>query len=975
MPKDTAGYALPDGFPPELAYRALGCYSILRTLSVGLRLSPFTTLSFLRGLAIELRTPLIDEIHTTLLRFLRQDIKGKGRIVAGKRSYPSLDWGFLDISNWPCFYVDAVEKRQQRHGELIVLEDDIVGPMTISTAADAGDESGIKGLDPWEVPPEVAAVALRLVTIEYHRLPVVDRLVILEDLCQRITCLPRFTRILDARTTVPDWLVMLQGLEENEEDTNIALCFLDHDNPYGQLTCCDMCPLSWHTKCAGENKRTIPGTWCCPECRLREPGHHRARVSPHYCKVTLAAIHDGEEEEGEEDADKYQYWALYVLGGYIFREIITDEPELPDLLSPQEAYDVLRALGKERADSWPFRQVRRPPGAFSPNAQPPKATVLRMSINRDEIVKFNETPQSRKGANKKGGGSTKKVIEKKTESRNSSKGRASAEPEELIEEKEVKPTREDRKKKVQKVESPAEKAVVKEEEDSSRRRGTRERRKTDRFTVANDGGGKAEEQSAEVTSPELKRRKGKKSSASPLVEDPEPMEEEQLLESEEILEGEPEGDGELLPDPDAYLSPQADDQKAIIPVVRDRRAQNMINLRIRFEEEASNFNPCLYQNLYPSVAKGDIDRRADRKLAESLGEIYTATTRRSYSVNEGVVLDIDTTNMEALAAANEGNHLELAREILINLETTLTGLLEGPWLSGKLLFRGWPGLIQSAKTVKELRRYACLLVQAAHPRAFSGFWHSNKYGMGGKKFPTSMTPEMRRNFELFKDGKRLKPKLPLVMMKPGGKPARKTKVNPPNPAVAEGGEESQTEKSMPQVDEGSSSGSIPRAELSEERELGTENSDQNAEYEDSVVASKRKESDLSGRSASRKSRKTESEDENQEEEDDEEEDDNDTTGGQGRSLPRKRTKVEETKSSRPSRKAAEKAKVLTRRLQVDNNLSVRNACYDSELKLYLVLVLFHSVQAVIPLMARMRRRRRKSKKLRSRWLLKVEAVR
>ena len=66
----VAGQALPWGFPPRLAARALGVHAVLRTLSLCLHLMPFAPQAFLRALALRCRNPLMDEVHCELLRVL-----------------------------------------------------------------------------------------------------------------------------------------------------------------------------------------------------------------------------------------------------------------------------------------------------------------------------------------------------------------------------------------------------------------------------------------------------------------------------------------------------------------------------------------------------------------------------------------------------------------------------------------------------------------------------------------------------------------------------------------------------------------------------------------------------------------------------------------------------------------------------------------------------------------------------------------
>ena len=54
---------VPGGFPNDLTYRALSAYALLRTLSVQLRLSPFTPIAFLRALYLPFPNKLLGQVH------------------------------------------------------------------------------------------------------------------------------------------------------------------------------------------------------------------------------------------------------------------------------------------------------------------------------------------------------------------------------------------------------------------------------------------------------------------------------------------------------------------------------------------------------------------------------------------------------------------------------------------------------------------------------------------------------------------------------------------------------------------------------------------------------------------------------------------------------------------------------------------------------------------------------------------------
>jgi hypothetical protein len=116
---------LPEGFPPELAFRALASYSLIRTLSIRLRLSPFTPNVFLRALYLPFPNRLMGQIHVALLRFLLSQLhmgyhwggnkaSTPAHCVAKKRKVDGLRWPlragdnleYLDTYSWPVFFDD-----------------------------------------------------------------------------------------------------------------------------------------------------------------------------------------------------------------------------------------------------------------------------------------------------------------------------------------------------------------------------------------------------------------------------------------------------------------------------------------------------------------------------------------------------------------------------------------------------------------------------------------------------------------------------------------------------------------------------------------------------------------------------------------------------------------------------------------------------------------------------------------------------
>lgn len=163
LPSNFPASQLPEGFPPDLAFRALAAYSLLRTLSCELRLSPFTPNVFLRALYLPLPSKLIGQVHASLLRILLASLnmgyscKPKGNnipdVIRKKRRVDGIRWPlrggdnltFLDNFSWPLFYDDYVHltadilwatmNSQENHGDFrtigmpdltgMILEEDL----------------------------------------------------------------------------------------------------------------------------------------------------------------------------------------------------------------------------------------------------------------------------------------------------------------------------------------------------------------------------------------------------------------------------------------------------------------------------------------------------------------------------------------------------------------------------------------------------------------------------------------------------------------------------------------------------------------------------------------------------------------------------------------------------------------------------------------------------------------------------------
>jgi PHD-finger/DDT domain len=115
---------LPEGFPQDLAFRAMAVYATLRTLSIQLRLSPFTPNAFLRALYLPYPNRLLGSVHVHILRILLSNLKMGYHWrdpsttptfeVFKKRKIDGIKWPlragdnfyYMDMYTWPLFYDD-----------------------------------------------------------------------------------------------------------------------------------------------------------------------------------------------------------------------------------------------------------------------------------------------------------------------------------------------------------------------------------------------------------------------------------------------------------------------------------------------------------------------------------------------------------------------------------------------------------------------------------------------------------------------------------------------------------------------------------------------------------------------------------------------------------------------------------------------------------------------------------------------------
>ena len=127
-PSHLVASHLPSSFPPELAYRALAVYSILRTLSFPLQLSPFTPLAFLRSLSLPCYSELSGAIHVSVLRFL-YDHYDLGTYSKFGDGMSKLKLPCMNADDGVSDYLARKETLHSNAGKNLVLMDNLTWPL------------------------------------------------------------------------------------------------------------------------------------------------------------------------------------------------------------------------------------------------------------------------------------------------------------------------------------------------------------------------------------------------------------------------------------------------------------------------------------------------------------------------------------------------------------------------------------------------------------------------------------------------------------------------------------------------------------------------------------------------------------------------------------------------------------------------------------------------------------------------------
>ncbi|CAM9928096.1 unnamed protein product [Ectocarpus sp. 4 AP-2014] len=329
-PGEAAGPPLPFGFVPRLAHRALGAYALIRTFSRPFRLTPASSVSFLRALSLRLRTPLLDAIHCELLRRVLCLLRGRsGNWAKSSAAQQELDWKYLDQVTWPAYFVEFVqtmEEQRQREdakaaAEAAAADAEQDGMMSVSEgeeeedASSSGDSDGSSakrrrrrrrrrrgggsgvssGSEEDEEEEEEERDSLETLCLafqagEHHLLPLEMKVQALEYLVDRAMECPWFEKEIDNRVRTPP-----EAFVVDADDGKVFDCVIC--GQVGNLLCCDNCPRAYHPRCVGGKQGIDSVNWSCWECLIEDSARDGVRVP----RVSTSM------------------GPVWVIGGYVFR--------------------------------------------------------------------------------------------------------------------------------------------------------------------------------------------------------------------------------------------------------------------------------------------------------------------------------------------------------------------------------------------------------------------------------------------------------------------------------------------------------------------------------------------------------------------------------------------------------------------------------------------------------------------------------
>jgi hypothetical protein len=345
-------WSLSMSVPSDAVALALQVYTVLRSFSWQIRLTPFSFEALLAAIIANDDSVLRDELHICLLRALAwHDSKLQ-------RQARKLDLSRLDATTWKDYlweylrYLHCFDWWRQHvisrppEPPFVDLK---TGRPGAATAAPGTQErkppsgpmpavSDAEGLGPWvafmrqlntmDTTPE------ELMMREYEDLDVTDRFALLNLLCDVVLDQPHVREEIERRVILGQWhaghggeggACAMLSPEQRAERKAAELAGTYEPELYGCVLCtlqdgnlvrCDACSTMYHMRCLGY--RSSPnGAWLCPECCIGGRGECAG------VRIPMAAMQPGRV-------------ALYLLHGNVLRvphpgqKIVEEDEDMVD---------------------------------------------------------------------------------------------------------------------------------------------------------------------------------------------------------------------------------------------------------------------------------------------------------------------------------------------------------------------------------------------------------------------------------------------------------------------------------------------------------------------------------------------------------------------------------------------------------------------------------------------------------------------
>lgn len=338
----------PDGF----LYEALNIYSVLRSLSLVLHLSPFEAETFLGAIQpCVTSNPLMDEIHFSLIRTCAADA------TKYMTAWYVVDWVLLDRVTWPTYVLPLLQTWLEKADGLERDKIDHAIPQvggSVFTALLIKQEASVMQTLNAE---EAEMVACHNLLVEYfatssnyHLLPAHKKLQVLQCLTTLLLSSQLMADGFHARsqldipmkgdTVIDDPLPLYRKGEDGYPD----ICIICANDNGEDLLCCDLCPGAFHQTCLKADARDFEGIWECPECAIPDPLRCRGRQQIY------------KNERGQ----------FLVVGRYVMQKQPTGKFKL---LGRRDIEGILRGRKKEDLFKWPWNDFVMSVSRYHPQAR------------------------------------------------------------------------------------------------------------------------------------------------------------------------------------------------------------------------------------------------------------------------------------------------------------------------------------------------------------------------------------------------------------------------------------------------------------------------------------------------------------------------------------------------------------------------------------------------------------------------------